>query len=88
MVSFAKNFVTALKIYAATFLDVREITVHWILFRSLVAYLCHYLSDNNEDLSDLYVVLSDLYVDLSVLYVGLSDLDVDLSLIHLLENKS
>ena len=55
---------------------------------SMVAYFCHHLSDNNFDLSDLYVVLSDLYVDLSELYVDLSDLYVDLSLIHLFENES
>ena len=47
----------------------------------MVAYFCHYLSDNYVDLSDLYVVMSDLYVDLSDLYV-------DLSLNHLLENNS
>ena len=47
----------------------------------IVAYFCHYLSDNYVDSSDLYVVLSDIYVDLSDLYV-------DLSLIHLLGNKS
>ena len=47
----------------------------------MVAYFCHYLSDNYVVLSDLYVVLSDLYVDLSDLYV-------ELSLIPLLENES
>ena len=55
MVLVAKNFVTALNIYAATFLDVQEITVHCILFRTMVAYFCHHLSDNKYDLSDLYV---------------------------------
>ena len=55
MVLVAKNFVTTLKIYAATFLNVREITVHWILFRTLVAYFCHHLSDNKKDLFNLYV---------------------------------
>ena len=47
----------------------------------MVAYFCHYLSDNYVDLSGLYVVLSDLYVDWSDHYV-------DMSLIHLLENES
>ena len=32
-------------------------------------YGVYHFSDNNADLSDLYVVLSYLYVDLSELYV-------------------
>ena len=40
----------------------------------MMAYFCHHLSDNDVDLSDLYIVLSNLYIDLS--------------LIRLLENKS
>ena len=40
---------------------------------SMVAYFCHYLSDNYVDLSDNYVDLSDFYVDLSDLYVDLSE---------------
>ena len=39
--------------------------------------ICYHLSNNNFDLSDLYIVLSDFYVDLSYLHV-------DLSFIHLL----
>ena len=41
------------------------------LLRIMVAYFCHHLSDNDAD-------LSDLYVDWSVIYVDLSD-HVDLS---------
>ena len=33
----------------------------------MVAYFCHYLSDNYVDLSDIYVDLSDLNVDLSLI---------------------
>ena len=44
------------------------------LLVSMVAYFCHYFSDNYVDLSDIFVDLSDLYVDLS--------------LINLLENES
>ena len=39
----------------------------------MVAYFCHYLSDNYVDLSDLYVDLSVIYVDLSDHYVDLSE---------------
>ena len=39
----------------------------------MVAYFCHYLSDNYVDLSDNYVDLSDFYVDLSDHYVDLSE---------------
>ena len=46
---------------------------------SMVAYFCHYLSDNYVDLSDLYVDSSVIYVDLSDHYVDFSDNDVDLS---------
>ena len=49
--------------------------------KTMVAYICHHLSDNYNDLSNFYVVLTDHHDELSDLYV-------DLSLIHLLENKS
>ena len=34
----------------------------------MVAYFCHYLSDNYVN-SDLYVVFSDLYADLSLIHL-------------------
>ena len=37
----------------------------------MVTYFYHHLSDNNADLSDLYVVLPDLYVDLFVFCICL-----------------
>ena len=46
----------------------------------MVAYVCHHLSDNHVDLSDLYDVLSDFMVNCQIFVVFCH--------IHLLEIKS
>ena len=53
------------------------LSVHDIIapanIKNMVACFCHHLSENDLDLSDLYVDLSVTYVNLSDHYVNLSE---------------
>ena len=42
-------------------------------YAGVVAYFCHYSSDNYVDLKDFYVDLSVIYVDFSDHYANLSE---------------